>query len=146
MRARRTISTLLGVVAAASLVAGCGDPQGEDDSPDAKPRDPERATATEETTPSATRDEPDGEREFEIEVDGGEVKGGLRALRVKRGDAVKVTIRSDERDEVHLHGIDLEAPVGPGRPAELEFVAKDQGSYELELHESHVVLGAVVVS
>lgn len=81
-----------------------------------------------------------------FEVERGVVKGGVRALRVARGDAVKVTIRSDVREEVHLHGIELEATVGPNRTGELEFVARHQGGYELELHESGLVLGAVVVS
>jgi hypothetical protein len=37
---------------------------------------------------------------------------------------------------VHLHGYDIERPVGPGEPATLRFRADLEGIFEMELHGS----------
>jgi hypothetical protein len=60
------------------------------------------------------------------------------------GDKVRIEILSDEPDEAHLHGIDEEAEINP--VGAIEFEAEDAGSYELEFHDSGLVLGTVNVS
>ena len=72
------------------------------------------------------------EQTFDVSISGGEMEPG--ELSVNEGDQVNLRITSEEPVEVHLHGYDLERPVGPGRPARLRFTAAAEGIFELELH------------
>lgn len=83
---------------------------------------------------------------FTIEVSDGQVVGGPQAMPVASGDDVRIEVLTDEAGELHLHGIDEELELEAGAPGVLEFTAKDQGSFELELHDSGLVLGNVQVS
>ena len=71
----------------------------------------------------------------EVEVSGEDVTGGGR-VEVKLGTTVRLTVRADRDDEVHVHGYDISGSVGPSRPAVLEFVADIPGVFEVELEES----------
>ena len=64
---------------------------------------------------------------------------------VMKGDHVKITITSNASDEAHLHGIDKEVELEPGKPATIEFDADEQGAYELELHHAGTTIGTVEV-
>jgi hypothetical protein len=92
-------------------------------------------TVTEEQPAETTPAEPDVQR-FGARIEGGEVVGGLQRWQVTQGDDVRIVIRSDVDDEIHLHGYDIEKPVGPGRPAIFAFGATIPGRFELESHES----------
>jgi FtsP/CotA-like multicopper oxidase with cupredoxin domain len=80
-----------------------------------------------------------------IRVRGGTAVGGVEQVRVRRGDRVRLTISADAADEVHLHGYDLERPVGPGQPARLRFTADAEGLFELELHGTHTQIATLEV-
>ena len=92
-------------------------------------------TVTEEQPAETTPTEPDVQR-FAARIEGGEVVGGLQRWQVTQGDDVRIVIRSDVDDEIHLHGYDIEKPVGPGKPAIFAFGATIPGRFELESHES----------
>ena len=92
-------------------------------------------TVTEEQPAETTPAEPDVQR-FAARIEGGEIVGGLQRWQVTQGDDVRIVIRSDVDDEIHLHGYDIEKPVGPGRPAIFAFGATIPGRFELESHES----------
>jgi hypothetical protein len=92
-------------------------------------------TVTEEQPAETTPTEPDVQR-FAARIEGGEVVGGLQRWQVAQGDDVRIVIRSDVDDEIHLHGYDIEKPVGPGKPAIFAFGATIPGRFELESHES----------
>jgi hypothetical protein len=72
----------------------------------------------------------------QISVRGGAPVGGVQKVTVRQGDVVRLIVLSDQPDEVHVHGYDLEREVGPGAPARLRFTADADGVYEVELHES----------
>lgn len=55
-------------------------------------------------------------------------------LRVSQGDDVSINFTADEPGEVHLHGYDLTAPVSPGSPGELNFVAATAGAFTINFH------------
>ena len=55
-------------------------------------------------------------------------------LRVSQGDNVSINFTSDEPGEIHLHGYDLTAPVSPGSPGELNFVAATAGAFAINFH------------
>lgn len=90
--------------------------------------------------------EPDvGVQEVEVSVAGGEVTPPPGRVEVTRGDRVRVTVSSDEADEVHVHGYELEGTVGPGQPFVVEFVADADGQYEVETHDAGLLLFQLLV-
>ena len=60
--------------------------------------------------------------------------GGVKRIDVDAGDTARIEISSDAPGEIHLHGYDRVAQVGPGRAARLRFRADLEGIFELELH------------
>jgi hypothetical protein len=91
-------------------------------------------TVTEEQPTETTPTEPDVQR-FSARIEGGTVVGGIQRWQVAQGDDVRIVVRSDVDDELHLHGYDIEKTVGPGRPAIFAFGATIPGRFELESHE-----------
>ena len=59
----------------------------------------------------------------------------LRRYSVKQGRKVVIVVRTELSDEVHVHGYDLMADVGPGQPATIRFTATAPGRFELELED-----------
>jgi hypothetical protein len=98
------------------------------------------ATTTTTISGSATSGEPTTTTEpatpaIEVRVAGGKVQGGVRREQVRRGDAVVLRVVADVADEVHLHGYDRSADVGPGKPAQISFTADIPGVFEVELEQ-----------
>ena len=77
---------------------------------------------------------------IEVSVANGKVDPPTHRQKVAAGDTVKLVVTSDEADEVHVHGVDIEKELAPGKPATITFVAKDPGIYEVETHESGLQL------
>ena len=81
---------------------------------------------------------------FNFTVRGGTVEGPSQVrVTVNRPLALRVT--SDTEDEVHVHGYELRADVGPGKVAEIEFAADIHGQFEVELERSRRRLTTVSV-
>src|SRR5688572_4144925 len=59
----------------------------------------------------------------------------VRRYSVRKDRKVVIVVRTDLSDHVHLHGYDLMADVGPGRPATIRFTATAPGRFELELED-----------
>jgi FtsP/CotA-like multicopper oxidase with cupredoxin domain len=66
--------------------------------------------------------------------------GGIKTIKVNKGDTVRFTVTSDQPEHVHLHGYDVEKPVAPGKPARYVFTASIEGIFEVELEDSAVQL------
>lgn len=107
------------------------------------------ATTTAETTAGSSRSAtraPRPKPKFErIVVRGLEPRGGVQKITVKKGATTRFIVASDKPDAVHLHGYDIEMPVGPGRPARFVFKAKLDGIFELELEHAGVPVGELRV-
>ena len=80
-----------------------------------------------------------------IRVRGGEPVGGVRKLAFKEGERIRFRVTDDGGDEVHLHGYDVEKPVGPGEPASFSVPATITGRFEVELHNSATPIAEVTV-
>lgn len=103
---------------------------------------PARTTATTATT--ATAPEPEL---ITVRVRGGEPVGGVQTISARRGDDIRIRVTADAPEEVHLHGYDIEQPVGPGEPALFEIDdANLEGIFEIELHGSGVQIANLRVS
>jgi hypothetical protein len=84
-----------------------------------------------------------GERSFDLRIGG----NGMRPeeVSVREGDRVTMSIRSESRMELHIHGYDLEREVEPDEAARLSFEADLTGRFEIEDHETEEELGTLVV-
>jgi hypothetical protein len=82
-----------------------------------------------ETTPA----EPEVQR-FAATLADGTVVGGIQRWQVAEGERVRIVVRSDVADELHLHGYDITKNVAPGAPAIFAFPATLPGRFELEAH------------
>jgi FtsP/CotA-like multicopper oxidase with cupredoxin domain len=99
----------------------------------ARPDDDETEPARRATTQESVPERP---RVARIKLRGGVPRGGVRSIRVKTGEAVRIVVTSDASDEVHLHGYDITRNAGPGKPARFALEAKLEGVFEIESHEA----------
>ena len=76
-------------------------------------------------------------RKYDIVLKGGKPVGGLVKLDYRKNSTVMLSISSDQAgSEIHVHGYELKAVAGPGKPAQIIFVADKAGRFEIELHPS----------
>jgi FtsP/CotA-like multicopper oxidase with cupredoxin domain len=73
-------------------------------------------------------------KRFTLPLVNGVVAGASDTIRVKQGDDVELRWSSDKPMELHLHGYDIEAKVGPGKAAVMSFKAKIAGRFPIEPH------------
>lgn len=134
MRLTRCVPPLL--LAGLLGLSGCGDDPGEQ-SPTSSPTAQESPDPAPPSPPPAEVDEVEL---FEFEITDGEASPPLTRAEVETGTTVRIVVTSDQADELHLHGYDLTAEVGPGQEGVLEFVADQAGLFELETHDTHLAL------
>ncbi len=84
-------------------------------------------------------------RVIDVVVQNSRVEDGPATWTIKRGDLIEIVIKSDSEDEVHLHGYDKSVKVNPDGMNKLKFEAETVGSYELEMHDSGILLGTLRV-
>lgn len=120
------------VVVAAFLIARPGD--------DSDSGNQAASTATETsptaTAPSAPKPPPDGPTATVIELKDHEPVGGVVDVDATKGDPVRIVVRSDVADEIHIHGYDISRDAAPGKPARFQFDATIEGVFEIESHEA----------
>ncbi len=111
-----------------------------------RPDDPARRTSTtQQTTPTApataavpaTRPAPDRGPLL--------TRGRVHAIEVRKGDTVRFRVRSETREELHVHGYDISRPVPPGRTVAVRFAARIEGVFEIELEHSGVQIAELRV-
>lgn len=83
---------------------------------------------------------------IEIEISGGEVVGGVERHEVPLGDQVRLSVRSDVADEVHVHGYDESAEVPADGGILMTFLADVPGIFEIELEERGLRIAELEVS
>ncbi|MEV8451774.1 hypothetical protein AB0467_24565 [Streptomyces sp. NPDC052095] len=80
-----------------------------------------------------------------IEVADGRVSPRPGRTEVEKGTTVELRVRSDRADTLHVHGYDKEARLPAGKTATLTFTADRTGLFEVETHESDLLLTQLVV-
>ncbi|WNI25625.1 hypothetical protein [Streptomyces sp. ITFR-16] len=81
----------------------------------------------------------------EIAVRDGKVSPAPGRTEVDRGSTVRLLVRSDRDDTLHVHGYDKEAHLPAGRTVTLTFTADRTGLFEVETHGSDLLLTQLVV-
>jgi hypothetical protein len=107
--------------------------------------DAETEGVTEEagTTGETTQETPEVVRA--LIVIGADGPSGVQRITARRDQRVILTVQSEIADHVHVHGYDLFADVGPGRPARMRFRADLPGRFEIELEDRHVPIAQLRV-
>jgi len=130
----------IGLIVAAALVAVVAfviaSPGGDDEGDKASETTPTTATSGTETTTETQTEAtaPPKPEATKIDIRAGEVAGGPAEIQVKNGDTVVIVVSSDARDDIHLHGYDIEKPVEPGKAATFRVEANLEGEFEIESH------------
>lgn len=101
-------------------------------------------TASTSASPSASTSAETGKR-LQITVSGKQVSPAPGTFELRVGEKLTLTVTSDVANELHVHGFDVEQELKPNRPATLELVGKDQGTFEVETHEPELLLTKITV-
>lgn len=131
-QAKRGFALLFALVALAGLAA-CG----SDDDEKTNATTTTEATAPGDDAQDGKRPAGDGQPSIEtIVVRNGEPVGGIAELEYDAGEQVRFRVSSNQADEVHVHGYDVEEEVPAGGTATLFFPADIEGIFEVEMHGS----------
>jgi len=71
--------------------------------------------------------------------------GGIKRPTVKKCQTIRIIVKTNVGSQIHLHGYNIEKTVKKGVPTVIQFVAKVQGRFELELHPMDALLAQVTV-
>jgi len=82
--------------------------------------------------------------EIVLEIEDGQLVGGVRREEVLLGEAVTVRVEGELDEQVHVHGYDLY--IEPDGSRTLEFNALIPGRFEIELEQSGQLLIEITVS
>ncbi|MEV4948490.1 hypothetical protein [Streptomyces sp. NPDC053755] len=96
------------------------------------------------TTPTPSGATADG-RTVEITVSGTSVRPAPSRIELRKGERITLRVTSDRADTLHVHGYDRELPLPAGRPGSLTLTADRTGLFEVETHESGLVLTQLLV-
>ncbi|MEU9622268.1 MULTISPECIES: hypothetical protein [unclassified Streptomyces] len=98
------------------------------------------------TAPAAHRPEtPRPDTTVEITVSHGRVGPAPGRTEIAKGRIIELRVRSDRADTLHVHGYDKEARLPAGKTVTLTFTADRTGLFEVETHESDLLLTQLVV-
>jgi hypothetical protein len=135
---RHTVPAL--ALAATLLVAGCSSDDPGATTPSSTP--PPSSTSAGATSPSQTAF---AGTEIVVEVTNGKVSPPTHRVKVAKGTAIRLLVMSDEADEVHVHGYEIEKELPAGERVTLDFTADQTGLFDIELHESDLQLAQLEV-
>jgi heme/copper-type cytochrome/quinol oxidase subunit 2 len=75
-----------------------------------------------------------------VSVKDGKVSPKTHRVKVAAGSSVRILVSSDVDDEVHVHGYDIEREISAGQSVTIDFTADQTGVFEVETHESGLLL------
>lgn len=113
--------------------------------PESAERPVEITSTGEPAAPSTQQAAESREQTISVRISQGKVEGAPARVEVERGARVRIEVTSDQPDEVHVHGYDQTTPLVAGTSATMEFVAEVPGVFDVETHDSGLVLCQLVV-
>ena len=135
-RTARFVSIGVAVVIAVVAVVLLRPESGSEEADDPPARSGQTEAGKSSSEPTATAESAPTPPPVEVTVRNFKVAGGAKRIEVEKGDTVRLLIRSDVQDEIHVHGYDLYGETGPGKAARFNFKAKLEGEYEIEGHQA----------
>ncbi|MFD8144288.1 hypothetical protein [Streptomyces sp. NPDC059708] len=88
---------------------------------------------------------PEADRTVTLTVRDGKVSPPTARTELKRGERIALRVTSDRADTLHVHGYDKELALPAGQEATLVLTADRTGLFEVETHESRLVLTQLLV-
>ncbi|MGI5448951.1 hypothetical protein ACQEVM_24930 [Streptomyces sp. CA-243310] len=125
-----------------------GGPPGQGSHSHAAPTPTAPPQATRPPQPARTprsSENPDVDRTVTVVVRDGKVVPAPGRVEVGRGERVALRVTSDRADTLHVHGYDKELALPAGQEATLVLTADRTGLFEVETHESDLVLTQLLV-
>ncbi|WP_234431912.1 cupredoxin domain-containing protein [Streptomyces sp. NRRL S-241] len=95
--------------------------------------------------PAPTPAPEQADRTVAITVQDGKVSPAPARTELRRGERVALRVTSDRADTLHVHGYDKELVLPAGQEATLILTADRTGLFEVETHESNLVLTQLLV-
>ena len=133
-------------VAALMPVVGVGCASGAQPAlPGAAEQPVEITTTGEPAGPSGPQPVESSAKIISVRISEGKVEGAPARVEVARGTPVRIEVTSDRRDELHIHGYERTVPLAPGSPAAVALVADLPGVFEVETHDTKLLLFQLVV-
>jgi hypothetical protein len=129
------------------VLAGCGDPQATPQAVRSTPSVVTSPTLPGSPLPTTSPGSklPAVDREIVVTVAKRKVNPPAGRIPVARGSTVRITVTSDIKDELHVHGYELKLALPAGSPASTDFRADKDGLFEVETHDSNLVLFQLLV-
>ena len=122
-------------------LAGCGDDANDTTAQEPMPTPVVTTEATPSASASASADASAGQT-IEINLENGKPTEKVGpTVTVAKGDKLTLVITSDSAQEIHVHGLDtyIEVPAGETVTKTLT-IGLASGSYEVEVHETEILL------
>jgi hypothetical protein len=132
------IAAVIAVVAVI-LLAGGGDDTDEAGTPASTAT--ATSTATADTGGATAEEETPTPKPKPVLLQAGKEK----ALDYEQGETVRFRVRSDEAEEVHVHGYDIKKELEPGKTETVSFRATIPGIFRIELEQSQTLLAQLKV-
>ncbi|WP_432060429.1 hypothetical protein [Streptomyces sp. S1] len=95
--------------------------------------------------PTAPVDPVGSDRTVTLTITGKTVQPPPSRIELKKGERLTLRVTSDRDDTLHVHGYDRELPLSAGTPATLTLTVDRTGLFEVETHDSGLVLTQLVV-
>ncbi|MFC8586660.1 hypothetical protein ACFUGD_19260 [Streptomyces sp. NPDC057217] len=95
--------------------------------------------------PTAPVDPVGSDRTVTLTITGRTVQPPSSRIELKKGERLTLRVTSDRDDTLHVHGYDRELPLSAGTPATLTLTVDRTGLFEVETHDSGLVLTQLVV-
>lgn len=130
-----TATTTVLLLAVTALASGCGADSDDAAKSGSASSDASKTTSLEDLPPAT----------YEVKIVDGQPDGGPTVIKAEQGQHVLLKVSSDADHEVHLHGYDIARDVTAGEGAELDFVAKDSGSFEFEIEDTGALLATLEI-
>ncbi|MFE1548527.1 hypothetical protein [Streptomyces sp. NPDC058718] len=112
----------------------------------APPSTPPSATGTATATTAPPTPQPsETGRTVTLTITGKTVQPPPDRIELKKGERLTLRVTGDRADTLHVHGYDRELPLSPGVPATLTLTADRTGLFEVETHDSGLLLTQLVV-
>ncbi|SED70947.1 hypothetical protein [Streptomyces sp. TLI_105] len=84
-------------------------------------------------------------RTVTLTITGTTVQPPPSRIELKKGELLTLRVTGDRADTLHVHGYDRELPLSPGTTATLTLTVDRTGLFEVETHDSGLVLTQLVV-
>ncbi|MBT2468085.1 hypothetical protein J7E97_09375 [Streptomyces sp. ISL-66] len=118
---------------------------GHTHTPSSPPAPPPSSSPASAPPPPPSPEAAQADRTVTITVRDGKVIPAPGRVELARGERVALRVTSDRADTLHVHGFDKELALPAGQEATLVLTADRTGLFEVETHESDLVLTQLLV-